>query len=76
MSLIQSKTIDNIRAQLNVRTARSLFMRNAMKTQELPDNSLLEIDAGHEGLNGSNSIDTMSSSRQAFSNGRSASIPC
>ena len=62
MSLIQSKTIDNIRAQLNVRTARSLFMRNAMKTQELPDNSLLEIDAGHEGLNGSNSIDTMSSS--------------
>ena len=62
MSLMQSKTIDNIRAQLNVRTARSLFMRNAMKTQELPDNSLLEIDAGHEGLNGSNSIDTMSSS--------------
>ena len=33
-----------------------------MKTQELPDNSLLEIDTGHEGLNGSNSIDTMSSS--------------
>ena len=39
MSLIQSKTIDNICAQLNVHAALTIH-ENAMKTQELPDNSL------------------------------------
>ena len=60
MSFIQPKAIDQIRAQLTFSNARSLFMRNAMKNQELPDNSLLEIDSGHKNLDSAAATGAMS----------------